>query len=185
MLTVLLDSPAVLTAVIAVLFLLNRAIRVSALRVYSRQSVVEHDLGPPGQAGTVRSERAQLTWPFISAIVAISLTLTADPITREIAGGGYLVLMITGLVMNIESWLTARALLKPAAAEGHIRYSMMFGYRSGAARALGFALFTATVGILLGNLAFMAGSVFLLATAIGYYRSGRRAAREAASGAHR
>jgi hypothetical protein len=75
--------------------------------------------------------------------------------------------------------LSVRTLLNPAAAEGRIHYSAMYRYRSTGAQTLGFALFSGAVGILLGNLAFFAGSLFLLATAIGYYRRARQASRRA------
>jgi hypothetical protein len=76
-----------------------------------------------------------------------------------------------------EGWLAVRALAGPTAAEGHIRYSPMDRYRSSGAQALGLALFSGTAGILFRNLAFAAGSLFLLATAVGYFRRERQAFR--------
>jgi hypothetical protein len=176
MLDVLVDSPAVLAAMITILSLLNYAVSALALRDQSRQNFVQRDDHlPPGPVGKVRSHRAQLALPFFLAIVVIILTLSADRSTREIFGGGYLVVLVASFALNLASFLSVRALLNPAAAEGRIHYSAMYRYRSTGAQTLGFALFSATVGILFGNLAYFAGSLFLFATAIGYYRRARQA----------
>lgn len=178
MLTLLLDSPSALAAVIVILSLLNYAVGSLALRHYARQNFVERsDYFPPGLIGKVRSERAQLALPFLLGIVAVSLTLSADPLTREIFGGGYLVMLVAGFTLNITTLLTARALVHPTAAEGRIRFSATYRYSNFGAQMLGLALFSGIVWILAGNLAFMAGSVFLLATAIGYYRRAWQASR--------
>jgi hypothetical protein len=180
MFTELVDSPAVLAAVIAILLLLNFVIGALALRDHSRQKFVERDSYlPPGPIGKVRSTKAQLTLPFLLGMVVIGVTISADRLTREIVAGGYLVALLAGFALNITSWLTVRALASPTAAEGHIRYSAMYRYRSSGAQALGLALFSGTVGILFRNLAFAAGSLFLLATAVGYFRRERQASRRA------
>ena len=179
MLTTLLDSPVVLAVVIATLSLLNYAFGALALRDHSRQTFVEGDSYlPPGPIGKVRSSRIQLALPSVLAIVVIAVTLSADRLTREIVGGGYLVALVAGLALNVAGWLTVRALINPTAAEGRIRYSAMYRYRSSGARTLGLALFSGAVGILFGNLAFGVGSLFLLATAVGYFRRERQASRD-------
>jgi hypothetical protein len=178
MLTVLLDSPAVLAAVIATLSILNAALSALALRDHSRQEFIQwNSYLPPGPVGTVRSRRAQLALPFLLAAVIIGVTLSADRLTREIISGGYLVALLAGCAVNITGWLTARALVNPAAAEGRIRYSPMYRYRTSSAQTLGMALFSGAGGILFGSLAFVAGSLFLLATAAGYLRRARQASR--------
>jgi hypothetical protein len=180
MLTTLLDSPVVLAGVIATLSFLNYAVGALALRDHSRQTFVERDSDlPPGPIGKVRSSRVQLALPFVLAIVVIAVTLTADRLTREIFGGGYLVALVAGFALNVAGWLTVRALINPTAAEGRIRYSAMYRYRNAGAQALGLALFSGAVGILFGNLAFGVGSLFLLATAVGYFRRERQASRRA------
>ena len=174
------NSPAVLAAMIAILSLLNYAVSALALRDQSRQNFVQHDdYLPPGPVGKVRSHRAQLALPFFLAIVVIIVTLSTDRLIRETFGGGYLVVLVASFAMNLASFLSVRALLNPAAAEGRIHYSAMYRYRSTAAQTLGFALFSGTVGILFGNLAFFAGALFLLATALGYYRRARQVSRRA------
>jgi len=180
MLTVILDSPGALAALIAILSLVNYAVGAFALRENSRQTFVEPDLYmPPGPIGKVRSDRARLALPFFLAIVVIVLTLSVDRLTREAIGGGYLVMLMAGLALNVTTLLTVRTLVNPRAAEGRIRYSAMYRYRSAAARTLGFTLFSGAVGILFSNLAFLAGSFLLLATAIGYYRRAGQASRGA------
>ena len=178
MLTVLLGSPAVLAVAIAVLSILNSAVGALALRDHSRQEFVEFDSYlPPGPVGKVRSRGAQLTLPFVLAAVVIGVTLSADRLTREIIGGGYLVALLAGCALNITGWLTVCALVNPAAAEGRIRYTPMYRYRTSSAQTLGLALFSGAVGILFGSLAFVAGSLFLLATAAGYFRRAGQASR--------
>jgi hypothetical protein len=173
----ILDSAPVLAALIALLSILNYTVGAFALRDQSRQNFVERDnYRPPGPVGRMRSRRAQLALPFVLAIVVIVLTLSVDRLAREIIGGGYLVLLVASVILNFTGFLTARTLLDPTAAEGRIHYSPMYRYRSAAAQTLGFALFSGTVGIGFASLAFLAGSVFLLATAIGYYRRARQAA---------
>jgi hypothetical protein len=83
--------------------------------------------------------RAGLNLPFLLPLVAISLTLSADRQTREIFGGGCLVLLVAGLALDITNLLTVRALVRPSAAEGRIRYSTTYAYRNGGAQALGLA----------------------------------------------
>jgi hypothetical protein len=154
------------------------ALRGVALRDHSRQEFVElAPYFPPGPVGKVRSRRAQLTLPFLLATVVIGVTLLADRLTREIIGGGYLVALVARCALNITGWLTVRALVNPAAAEGRIRYTPMYRYRTSSAQTLGMALFSGAVGLLFGSLAFVAGSLFLLATAGGYFRRARQASR--------
>jgi hypothetical protein len=117
--------------------------------------------------------------------VAISLTLSADRVTREIFGGGGLVMLVAFLTYNITSLLTARALVNLPAAEGRIRYTAAHAHRNTGAHVLGLAMFSGTVGILFGSLAFMAGTMFILAIAIGYYRRARWASRRAVNSCDR
>ena len=178
MLSVLLESPRALATVIVILLLLDYRIRAVLLRCQVRQSFVEQDVLPrPRPDGKVQVDRARLTWPFILGIVAISLTLSADPVTREFVGGGYLVLLLAGFALNIVSFLSLRPLLDPAAAEGRVRLSAMCTYRTAGAHTFGLAFFTGAVGIFFGSLAFIAGTLFLLAVGIGYYRRARRESR--------
>ena len=178
MLSVLLESPRVLAAVIAILLLLDYQIRAALLCYHSRQSVVEYDVFPPaGPDGKIQGDRTRMTWPFILGIVAISLTLSADPVTREFFGGGYLVLLLAGFTLNATTLWAMRPLRDPTAVEGHIRISARYDYRSAGAQTLGVALFTGAVAILFANLAFTAGTLFLLALGIGYYRRARRVSR--------
>jgi len=178
MLIELLDSPTVLAAVIATLSIVNAALSALALRDHSRQEFVESvPYLPSGPLGKIRSRRAQLTLPFLLAAVIIGVTLSADRLTREIICGGYLVALLAGCALNVTGWLTVRALVNPVAAEGRIRYAPMYRYRTSSAQTLGMALFSGVVGILFGSRAFAAGSLFLLATAAGYFRRARQASR--------
>ena len=176
----LLDSPAALAATIAILSLLNYQIGALILRAHSRQNFIESDAHAP--QGTVKKTPPDrgLNLPFLLPLVAISLTLSADRQTREMFGGGCLVMLVAGFALHITNLLMMRALVRPSAAEGRIRYSTMYAYRGSGAQALGLAAFSGTVAILFGSLAFTAGALFLLAMAIEYYRLARRASRKAA-----
>jgi hypothetical protein len=184
LLTALLDSPLVLAALIASLWFLVYGIGAFALRQYSRQDFVSADdylLPKAGTAQSDRPRRARKTWqgqlPFFLTIVAFSLTLSADPVTREIFGGGGFVMLVALAALNMTSLLTARALVNPAAAEGRIRYTAVYVNRATGASTLSLAFFSGIVGILFGSLAFMAGSSFLLVMAIGNFRRARQASR--------
>ena len=113
MLSVLLESPAILAAVIAILSLLNLAVGAVARRDSSRQNFVEWDAyRAPGPVGKLRSDRAQLALPLLPAVAVVIMTLSTDRLTRAIFGGGYLVVLCAGLALNITSVLTMRALVK-------------------------------------------------------------------------
>ena len=184
MLAVLLDSPWVLAALIAILWFLNLAIGKLIVRYQSRQEFVEADdpiHGPSDARSDGAPKKRRRSWggqlPFLLTIVAVSLTLSADPVTREIFGGGGMVMLVAFVTLNIAGLLSARALLRPAAAEGRIRFTTKYVNSLSGAHTTALALFSGIVGILFGSLAFLAGSFFLLATAIGYYRRARKASR--------
>ena len=184
MLTVLLESPSVLAALIAILWFLNQAIGKLVVRYQSRQEFVEADdpiHGPADARSDGPSKKRRRSWggqlPFLLTIVAFSLTLSADPVTREIFGGGGFVMLVAIVTLNIAGLLSARALLRPAAAEGRIRLTTKYVNSLSGANMIAVALFSGIVGILFGSLAFLAGSFFILATAIGYYRRAWKASR--------
>ena len=164
----LLASRAWLASWVAGVALLNYSVGLLPLSEYSKQTVLEHD-GP----------RAQLALPTAAVICVALLTLVADRWMRETVIGGVLVMQIATLASNVSDLLTYRALSAPHAAEGRVRYSPAYRYRSAAGRLVGLTLLTALVGLLFDSLPFFVGAAFLLATAGGWYRRGRQGAQGA------
>ena len=180
----LLASRAWLASWIAGLALLNYSVGLLLLGEYSKQNVLERDAWrPPGPIGRVRSDAAQLALPTAAIGLVALLTLVAGRWMRETVIGGVLVMQIATLASNIADLLTYRALAAPNAAEGHVRYSAEYRFRSAAARLVGMSLLTALVGVLFNSLPFLIGSAFLLATAGGWYRRARQVRRKKAQGA--
>ena len=178
MFEVLLDSPAKLALLIGLLAVANYVVGRWALAEQTRQNFVESDhRGTGGPAGRAVSDRARLAKPFIMTAVIIMLTLIADQFTRELMGGGWLVMQIASLGLSTADLLAGKSLQKPDAAEGHIRYSVAHLYRVTGARSVGMAIVAGTVGLLFGSWAFLMGSLLMLATAIGWYRRGGQTSR--------
>jgi len=175
----LLASRTWLASWIAGLALLNYSVSLLLLGEYSKQTILERDAWRPhGLVGRLRSDAAQLAVPTAATGVVALLALVADYWMRETLIGGVLVMQMATLASNVTDLLTYRALSAPNAAEGHVRYSPQYRFRSAAARLVGMALLTALVGALFGSMPFLVGSIFLLATAGGWYRRARQAARD-------
>lgn len=174
----LINSPIELVVTILAVAVANYFVSLAATRAQSSQPFVEfEEFLPPGPAGVVRSPERQLALPLLSALPACILAFFVDHVGREVIGGGYLVMQLAALALNIGTFTNRRTLANPRAAEGHIRYSAMYRYRSQAGLALGLAFFAASASLLLLNLAFAVGAAFLLAASIGYLRRSRLAQR--------
>ena len=171
----LLDSPVELAAAIVVIAVVNYFVAVATARAQSSQPFVEfEEFVPPGSTGAIRPAR-HLARPFLTAVPVCVLVFFVDRTGREAIGGGYLVMQVAALGLNIGTFVNRRTLANPHAAEGHIRYSAMYRYRSQAGLALSMALFAASASVLLSSLAFGVGAAFLTATSLGYYRRSRQA----------
>lgn len=174
MLDQLIDSPSLLAGAIAIAAVLNYAIALSIIRAYSHQHFVEY-WRPPAPPGKARSEAAQLALSFISAAIAIVVTLSTDRVIRELVGGGVLVMQLAAFGSNVTVLLTVRSLGRRDAAEGHLRYSGGYRFRAGAAQTIGASIAAGIVAVLFHSRPFLMGAVFLLATAGGWYRRARQA----------
>jgi hypothetical protein len=174
----LLASRAWLASWIAGLALLNYSVGVLLLGEYSRQTSIERDgWRPAGPIGKIRSDAAQLALPTALMGLVALLALVANVWMRKTIIGGVLVMQMATLASNVADLLTYRALAAPHAADGHIRYSAQYRYRSAAGRLVGMAVMTTLVGVLFDSMPFIIGSLLLLATAAGWYRRARQAAR--------
>jgi hypothetical protein len=180
----ILASPGWLASWVAGMALLNYSMGILALYEYSKQQFVERDdWRPPGLGGRLGPERKQLAISVGAVLLVAVMALFADRLIRETLVGGILVMQMAALASNVTDVLTLRALSAPAAAEGRLRYSAEYRYRSAVARLVGMGLLTVLVAVLHDSVSFLVGSVLLLATAAGYYRRSRQAARDKRGGA--
>ena len=174
----ILESRAWLASSVAGLALLNYTVGRLVLHEYSKQQFVEReDWRPPGIGGRLGSERRQLAISVGGVLLVAVMALFADRLVRETLVGGVLVMQMATLAFTVTDVLVLRALSAPGAAEGRLRYSAGYRYRSAAARLVGMGMLTVLVAVLYGSLSFLVGSLLLLATAAGYYRRARQAER--------
>jgi hypothetical protein len=176
MLGALIEHPNFLAIAIITFALLNYGLGRLALRAESRQRFFERT--GSDQATASRSPAVQIALPFVTAVPVAALMVILDRLTREGLGGGYLVMQLATLILNLEALLRARVLLAPGIAEGRVVLSAEYQYRSSAASMAAFAVLAGIVAILFWSLAFAAGGAFLLATATGWYRRARQASRK-------
>jgi hypothetical protein len=116
-----------------------------------------------------------LAKPFIGTASIIVFLLIADRFSRELLGGGWFVMQIANLGSTTADVFAVKALQKPGAADGRIRYSVYYRQRVAAARSVGMAIVAAAVGLLFNSWAFGMGAVLMLATGVGWYRRARQA----------
>lgn len=177
MLDQLVDSPVLLAAAIAGTSIVGYLVNLATARAFALQSFVEREQWhPPGIAGKARSDATQLARPFAGTAAIILLTLFMAPWGRELIGAGWLAMQLVVLGSNVADLLTVQGLLRPAAAEGRLRYSAAHHYRTGAARLVGGAIIAGVVALLFNNVSFLVGMALLLATSVGWYRRARQAA---------
>jgi hypothetical protein len=176
MLEQLLDSRTNLALAIGLLSAINYFVARLALIQQTRQNFVEYgNQGVDGRRESAASDRAQLAKPFIMTAIIVAFTLIADRFTRELVGGGWFVMQIGSLGFTTADVLAMKALQKPDAAHGRIRYSVEYRRRLAAARSVGMAIVAAAVALLFSSWAFLMGALLLLATGVGWYRRARQA----------
>lgn len=175
MLAILINQPSLLTTLILLLALLNYGLALWVLRVERRQALFQRleaaDI--PRSAGT-RSPLKQMALPFVTAVPIAILALYLDDLERQVVCGGYLVMQLATLILNLDGLLRIRLLSRPGIAEGCVRFTGEYQHRNIASRLLAFAGFTGMVAVLFTSVPFAAGSVFLLATVVGAYRRARQ-----------
>jgi hypothetical protein len=183
MLEQILQSRSWMASWLAGMALLNYSVGLLVLAAYAQQPFLERDgWRPPGLAGRARSDAAQLALPLVVVCLVAVLALFTDRLVRETLVGGLLVMQMATLASNVADLLAFRALAAPAAAEGHLRYSPVYRYRSAGGRMIGMCVLTTLVGLLFASAPFLVGSALLLATAVGWYRRAWQAARRTAQG---
>jgi hypothetical protein len=171
----LLDSPAALAIAIVVIALLNQLIAMATLGAIARQRVIElGDSVPPGSpAAGMLNPRALMRSLGLAAVV-VALTFVPNRLMREAISGGFLVLQLTTLAINLDSLFRMRALGMSGAAEGRVHFSTAYRFRAIAGQALALGLFDAAVAWLFDSLAFLVGCLFVFATALGWHRRAKQ-----------
>lgn len=84
--------------------------------------------------------------------------------------GGYIVTIVYAFALNLQGLLSARALAQPNAATGILTFSTASAFRHMAHRLLGGACASLIAGLVVAHLALLGGALFLISTAIGYWR---------------
>jgi hypothetical protein len=171
----LIEHPLLLAVAIIALGLANSGLGLAVLHAESRQRFFER--AGASRASSPRSPGTQFLRPLVTGALIATLVVFLDPTTREALGGGWLVVQLTTLVLNLDALLRARVLSAPGVAEGRVVLSRGYEHRASAARLIASALFVEVVALLFESLAFAAGGGFLAATAIGWYRRARQASK--------
>jgi hypothetical protein len=176
MLSALIEHSAVLGMTIIAMALLNQGLGLLVLRMQSRQRIF--DLVPLNTPLGGSSHTAQLALPILMAVPMATLPLFLDFYSREALSGGYLVMQVVTLIVSLDSLLRLQVATVPGISDGRVTLSAQYQYRSVAARLGVLAIFCEIVAASFGNLAFTTGGVFVLASAVGYYRRAMRASRQ-------
>lgn len=161
-------------AVGALTYLLSRA----SARAYARQTFIkQEEWRPPGIVGKAKSREAQQALPLIGATIVCLASLGLDRTGVEIILGGFFCVQLLALAGTIGNLITVRALDDPASAQGAVTYAASYRYRSLAGYTLAAATLAALAFALSGSPAFIGAFVITLATAAGYTRRARQAAK--------
>jgi hypothetical protein len=171
----LIASPVALSVAIVALALINSAIAWQAQRATARQSVIRISDAASAEP-TSRSSLRSMAPSFVFTGIVAALSFVPSRLMREAIGGGYLVLQLTTMAINLDSFFRVRSVGIPGAAEGSVRFSTSYRFRAAAGQAFALALFDAAVAWLFSSITFFVGSLFVMATALGWYRRAKQTA---------
>ena len=87
--------------------------------------------------------------------------------------GGLIVALAFGLGLNVQGFLSARAMARPNEVNGTLIFPTASAFRHMAHRAGGASLACLLTGLVLAHLALLGGALFLASTASGYLRKAR------------
>lgn len=158
-----------LATTIAVIAVVNYLIAQQAVAAIARQNVIDIDRAVPYADARKPSPRSLIA-PFGLAAVVIGFTFMPSRLMRETISGGYLVLQLSTFVMTLDSLARMRALGRAGAADGRVHFSTSYRFRASAGQAFALGLLNAAIAWLFGSVSFLVGSLFVLATALGWYR---------------
>ena len=89
--------------------------------------------------------------------------------------GGLVVAVAWAIGANLQSVLSARAMLRPGEVSGALTFSTACSYRQLASRAACGAVVCVCIGLLVAHLALLGGALILGSTSMGYLRRARQA----------
>jgi hypothetical protein len=182
MLNALIGHSTVLAITIIVMALLNYGLVMWSLRKESHQSVfVRPDVSQPI---TSLQQGAHQALPFTAAVPLAAVTLFLDGYPREALSGGFLVMQVASLILNVETLLRLQIATINGICDGRIILSTGYQYRTLASRIVVLAVFSEIVAASFGNLSFATGGSFLFASAVGYYRRAIRVSTDKSFAAH-
>ena len=175
----LLAHRALLVGATYLLTALNYCFGLFALRTYEGQNFVirEHSSG----VGRGSSPKVQMAFPFIPAtFFSLSTFVLTEPVFVSFFLGGFFLLQLILLVFVVSNILQFRLLRDKTIAEGQIKYSARFRYRSYAAHIFSAAMVAAIAFALTYSPAFAGAALFGIGDALGALRRGARARSRAA-----
>jgi hypothetical protein len=163
----LVQSPIALTAAIVTLALTNWGIAFQTQRAITRQSVIR--FSDAASASTTGATTVISRWRFalpslVLAGIVAALAFTPSRLMREAIGGGYVVLQLTTVVINLDSLFRMRALGIVGAAEGTVHLSASYRFRAAAGQAFALGLLDAAIAWLFNSITFVVGALFVMAT---------------------
>jgi len=112
-------------------------------------------------------------WMFVQvlyAAVVFSVSVYIGGATFVFLGAGLDVSLICILGLNVQAWLSTRAMARPDAVDGSLTLSTRYALRQLASRLFGASLVCLLLGLLLAQLALLGGGVLCAAAGSGYLR---------------
>lgn len=157
----------VLPLVWLALYLANSALAQAAQRIDAAQRQVRFEQ----RERLLRGQRPlmRLVQVLIAAL-AFAVALLARGAIGVAFAGGIVLQIATIFSLNLQAFLSARALAQSGASQGELRLSPAYAYRQMSARLCGGALLMLLAGLLLPHLAPLGAAYLLFATAMGYLR---------------
>jgi hypothetical protein len=139
-------------------YLINKQIR--------RQDKIE---SIPVSISTKQSMRI-ISGQLLVAGFIVGSSFYAGDLYFEMFAGGYLLSLLVGIMLSIQTLLYFRGLSIESSAEGKIKFSISFGYKNMAHRLFSAGVLLVFLYIIFGNLAYIGGVLITWSTAIGYVR---------------
>lgn len=163
-------APWMLPAVWVMLFAANHLL-ASWLRASNARNVHVAVENPAALSVAARPRRVLAQVLFAASLFTFAFYAGGAPFVFFAGGLDVSTACVAGL--NLQALLASRAMQRPGASEGTIRFSNAFALEQMASRMLGVGASLALCGALLGHLALLGGAFFCLAAGIGFGRRAR------------
>lgn len=161
-------APWIAIALWAALFVGNHLLARATRALSTSQTVVTVQ----NRGDLERGFRAQFVLAqalFGAAIFVFSLLSGARPV-YVCLGGGLIVSSVCALGLNLQAFLSARAMQRPGALTGSLALSAAYAMRQQVHRLSASALVCTILGAVIAHLSLLGGALLLASTAIGYRR---------------